>query len=462
MRRLLLTVTILIAVALAVVLWWSGQFSTGPARQVVARNVSGPLTLAAAGDVLYMGDMPSLTPDLRLTGLLTGATIALASLEVTLLQPERIAEVLATSPRPPVGPASGADLLATLGFNVVSRANNHGADYGADGIRQMSEILAGAGLTGVGAGSDLQEARAPAFLGDAPRRVAIVSVATSVEPAGRATRSRSNIKGRPGVSALRYTAEITVDTQTYETIKGSAFGKVAASPTDPGELKLFGTTIKKGDRTIVDFVADPGDVEEIGDEIRKARSQADVVVLALHSHEPSNASVLPADFVRRLARGAIDAGATLVVGHGPHQLRGVEVYKGGAILYSLGNFIFKEEAIRAAPDVFDAGTDLYELAIGAASGSQNVATALDNDAWWESVVAVATFENRMLSALRLHPLDLGVNVAAELRGVPRLADMSRGRAILERLDTLSGALGTRIQVEDGVGVVDLSTGSGRP
>ena len=42
--------------------------------------------------------------------------------------------------------------------------------------------------------------------------------------------------------------------------------------------------------------------------------------------------------LRRLARAVIDAGAALVIGHGPHVPRGLEVYKGRLIAYSLGNF----------------------------------------------------------------------------------------------------------------------------
>jgi len=38
------------------------------------------------------------------------------------------------------------------------------------------------------------------------------------------------------------------------------------------------------------------------------------------------------------ARGAVDAGADLVIGHGPHVVRGMERYKGRLIAYSLGNF----------------------------------------------------------------------------------------------------------------------------
>ena len=41
----------------------------------------------------------------------------------------------------------------------------------------------------------------------------------------------------------------------------------------------------------------------------------------------------------------IDAGADLFVGHGPHVLRGIEIYKGAPILYSLGDFIFQNETL---------------------------------------------------------------------------------------------------------------------
>ncbi|MBQ7737624.1 MAG: CapA family protein [Oscillospiraceae bacterium] len=40
------------------------------------------------------------------------------------------------------------------------------------------------------------------------------------------------------------------------------------------------------------------------------------------------------------ARAAIDAGANIVVGHGPHRLQTAETYNGGVIFYSLGNFVF--------------------------------------------------------------------------------------------------------------------------
>jgi hypothetical protein len=42
--------------------------------------------------------------------------------------------------------------------------------------------------------------------------------------------------------------------------------------------------------------------------------------------------------LRAFSRAVVDAGADLVIGHGPHVLRGMEVYKGRLVAYSLGNF----------------------------------------------------------------------------------------------------------------------------
>jgi hypothetical protein len=73
--------------------------------------------------------------------------------------------------------------------------------------------------------------------------------------------------------------------------------------------------------------------------IHEARGLADLVLVSLHAHEQLGAKDVPADFMRGFAHEMIDAGADLVVGHGPHLLRGLELYKGKPIFYSLGNFL---------------------------------------------------------------------------------------------------------------------------
>lgn len=90
--------------------------------------------------------------------------------------------------------------------------------------------------------------------------------------------------------------------------------------------------------------------EEIAAAVRQADAKADLVVLSFHGGaEGSRARHVPGKVeiawgerrgdVRKMARAAVDAGADLVLGHGPHVLRGMERYKGRLIVYSLGNFM---------------------------------------------------------------------------------------------------------------------------
>ncbi|HOX22280.1 MAG TPA: CapA family protein [Elusimicrobiales bacterium] len=62
---------------------------------------------------------------------------------------------------------------------------------------------------------------------------------------------------------------------------------------------------------------------------------------AKHSHVPDGTEYYFTENrgdVKKFARRMIDAGAALVAGHSPHVLRGMEIYKGRLIAYSLGNF----------------------------------------------------------------------------------------------------------------------------
>jgi hypothetical protein len=83
--------------------------------------------------------------------------------------------------------------------------------------------------------------------------------------------------------------------------------------------------------------------------VREARAEADLVVVSMHGGaEGADRQHVPAgreEFLgedrgdlRAFARAVVDAGADLVLGHGPHVVRGMEVVKGRLVAYSLGNF----------------------------------------------------------------------------------------------------------------------------
>jgi poly-gamma-glutamate synthesis protein (capsule biosynthesis protein) len=83
---------------------------------------------------------------------------------------------------------------------------------------------------------------------------------------------------------------------------------------------------------------DPAALEELGDDLRRLRERVDVLVAYFH-WGVSGLDEL-AEYQRTVARAVIDQGADLVLGSHAHTPQGIEVYKGRAILYGLGNFAF--------------------------------------------------------------------------------------------------------------------------
>jgi poly-gamma-glutamate synthesis protein (capsule biosynthesis protein) len=86
--------------------------------------------------------------------------------------------------------------------------------------------------------------------------------------------------------------------------------------------------------------------QQLTDDIQAIRNQVDWVVVNYRWNE--DLAEYPSDWQISLAHHAIDEGADLVVGHHPSVLQGAEIYRERAIAYSLGNFIFEEEASTVA------------------------------------------------------------------------------------------------------------------
>jgi hypothetical protein len=163
------------------------------------------------------------------------------------------------------------------------------------------------------------------------------------------------------------------------------------------------------------------------------------------------------------ARAMIDAGADVFVGHGPHLLRGVEIYKGKPILHSLGDFIFQNETLLRLPSE---NYEPFELGATAHVNDFNDArynfdkTGFPSDRLiWESVVAVPRFRGDQLTELALHPITLGFGKSRSVRGRPLFAEGELGQKILDDLVRLSAPMGTSITIRNGVGYVNLATAS---
>jgi poly-gamma-glutamate synthesis protein (capsule biosynthesis protein) len=97
---------------------------------------------------------------------------------------------------------------------------------------------------------------------------------------------------------------------------------------------------KNGNWKDVDARVAVADVEVMKSDVADMVKRADVVIVSMH-HGIEYTPKPSADQVK-FAHAAIDAGATLVVGHHPHVIEPTELYHGGEIIYSLGNFVFDQ------------------------------------------------------------------------------------------------------------------------
>lgn len=197
---------------------------------------------------------------------------------------------------------TGAKAIKNAGFHVVSFASNHCMDWGRDAFFDTVNSLREQNISVVGVGKDLEEARKPAIVNCNGTTIAFLAY-NSILPYGYWAE-----KDRPGCAPMR---AFTLNEQI--------------------ELDQPGTPCR------VHTFPHKDDLRALLNDIEMVRSQADIVILSMHWGIHFIPAVL-ADYQKEVARTAIDAGADLIIGHHSHILKGVEVYKGKVILYSLGNF----------------------------------------------------------------------------------------------------------------------------
>ena len=350
--------------------------------------------------------------------------------------------------------------LVWAGFDMVSMANNHTGDYGADGMRITKRHVVAAGLVHAGVGEDLAQAREAAFLDTPKGRVAMVSVASTFPDHSRAGRGRNGVRGRPGLNPLRFTTTYAVPRERFEQLRAMQGEITGRDPAKGDSLTFLGRRFVVGEKAEIRTEPNREDVEEIAAVVRNASRLADVTFVTIHAHEGGATRTVPAQFLVAFARAMIDAGADIFVGHGPHVLRGIELYKGKPILYSLGDFIFQNETVLRLPAE---NYEPFNLGIDAGVADFND-RRYDNDKTgfpadreiWEAVVAMPRWQGKRLMELTLHPISLGFGRPRTERGRPMLADAALAQKILDDLAQRSVPFGTRIAVQGGVGSVVLA------
>ena len=333
---------------------------------------AGDFTIALTGDSIITRRLSVYKEAAftKLIELIRGADVAFTNLEMLFHDYEPYAMNQSGGTYMRAEPALAQE-LAWAGFDLVSRANNHTGDYGVDGMRLTTKYVAAAGLVQAGVGESLTEAREPQFLETSKARVALISVASTFPDHSRAGKSRGDIRGRPGLNPLRFETTYVTTPEGLEKLRtalteaghGAGRGGRGAAPGGALSLNVFGTRVIVGDAPGVRTEPRKEDLDEIAAAVRSAAKQADYTIVTIHAHEGDRNRLVPAQFLVTFARAMVDAGADVFVGHGPHVLRGIEIYKGKPILYSLGDFIFQNETLLRLPSENYAS---YSLEIGRA------------------------------------------------------------------------------------------------
>ena len=362
------------------------------------------------------------------------------------------------------------DDVLRMNFNLFNTANNHSGDYGTGGVLATARHLRERDMVFAGTGANLGEASRPAYLETRNARVALIACSASLHEAERAGGQSDLLMGRPGLNPLRHKNYYHLDPEHYKMaeelvalsrVNDSTNYSIAMGYTNPFEDGVLpfgnaGTFVRDTENHVV-TKPNEEDMTRILGEIAEAKRQADLVFVSYHSHAFRDGDTnVPALFTEEFARACIDAGAQVFIGHGPHKLQGIELYHGGVIFYSVGNFLFETETVELQPyDAYISKKMPTDTRVGAYmdarsnNGTRGYGTDPDI---WRAVAAGVIFEDGKPKEVRLYPVDLGMGLPRGQKGVPRL---SRDEDTLRHLAALSAPYGTSIRIENGAGFITL-------
>jgi len=197
-----------------------------------------------------------------------------------------------------------------------------------------------------------------------------------------------------------------------------------------------------------------GDLEAQILATRNAKEYADFAMFTMHVHANRSAyqaysqDHYPVDFLKELTHTLVENGMDMYVGHGNHTMQGVEIYKGRPIFYNLGNFT----VMRFGAD--DSGTGTMTSIERAEGGDEWLQQYINLVAY----IATSKYQDGVLEEVRIYPVDLGVDRANRpwsKMSIPMTPSPQLANRILADIQKYSEPFGTKITIENGVGVIKV-------
>ncbi|MGI9261879.1 MAG: CapA family protein [Woeseiaceae bacterium] len=384
-----------------------------------------------------------------------------------------------------------ADDLASMGFGILSRANNRLSDYGAQGNRATDEHLRRVGIRPVGFGEHLSEARAPVYVDTSKGRIAAIGATSSFQPGGEkafTAAARVGISnGRPGVNGLDVRRTITLPHKAWAALNDLLREANYAFPLNyaiqggvtvyEDRIQVLHNSYVPGDQAGYSYSVDQGQRDALMKEIRNAAAYSNFTIFTLHSHQWSidpddplggfhGETNEPPDFLESLGKEAIDNGADMFCVHGPFDFRAIEIYRNKPIFYGLGSFIRQPYQQEYVPwETYSAHTF-----VGREYDSINPIDTSIPDAeilttrtgrhparYFRGASVSCDFADSKLSRLTVHPVDLGIDGPLSDLGTPRVPDDAIASEILNSIADHSSRFGTTLKIESGLGIVEIDS-----
>jgi poly-gamma-glutamate capsule biosynthesis protein CapA/YwtB (metallophosphatase superfamily) len=464
------------------------QVSSGQAS--VYEPANGDITMALAGDAMMTRALMPFREErfLRVKELLHQADVRFANSEMLFHNYENwpTASTYYSRTYMRCDPKLIKD-LEWFGINMVSCANNHTGDFGQEGVLTNIRNLDEAGMVHAGSGGDYAESLAPAYMETSKGRVALLAATSSSKPDSRAGDQRRDMKGRPGANLVRWINEWTVDKEAYGALSRIA-NQFGWQKQDPNANKIFFrdygidgaesvNAIYLADRnTLAVNVEDPGarfllgesfqrhtrinqsDLQRNVQSVNDARRMAEWVIYSVHNHEGSKSIEEPSDHIRQLAHAVIDAGADVFIGHGPHRIRGLEIYKGRPIFYSVGNLIVENDTVLLEPEDGLVVQGLGQDNTPADSYDERLTSGEHETSGpgWIAFIPMVQFQLKKLHEIKLYPIEMGAGLPRYIAGRPMLSEGKQALDLLQNVRRLSEPFHTNIEIEGELGIIRVS------
>ena len=418
----------------------SDSFKSRDLKAELKNKMTGTYTVASIGDMFWRFPVAErMSPELR--DILRNADTAFGNFEGGEgFQPREIVKNFQQL---------GMDLLAP-----------------GEGV-QAHELLAEFGIKMAGSGPNLTMARRPVFQELPQGRVALIAACPGTNLCGTpATDAAGAAPARPGVNPLGVTVWNTVTAEQFNQLKAILDSVLARRhdadvivpsdlppPLPPGRLILWGqrfmAAAKPGE---IHYDLDPSDEQAQILAVRNAKEVADFVAFHMHVHhnrysfQQYSHDNYPPDYLRPFLHKLIDNGLDMYFGSGNHSMQGIEIYKGRPIFYNQGNL--GADLVRQ-PDSPPGPGNMTRT-----EGREQTAAYIQDEPTSVAYMAKTSYKDGRLVEVRIYPVDVGIGRRPWSReNIPETPSPELARSILDRLQKYSEPFGTKISIENNIGVI---------